>query len=165
MPLIGYAWYAALWATTDEEVQHWPPFMLSESLNALMTKPPVQSSSMQQHWRDTGSEQQLGVRHGCLLSPTFFNISLDWGSWLMPGKNHEGTVSIGGRTYVHSPTFALLMTLTAYQDWLRRTITRQLIWCTGCGFESPFGHQHSLRSLLRIRVVSPAWWAQRLVLR
>ena len=63
-----------------------------DSLKICMTRPSVQSCSMAV--QEIGSE--VGVRQGCLLSPTFFNIFLER-IMCEAFDDHEGSVSIGGR--------------------------------------------------------------------
>ena len=63
-----------------------------KSLYGKATSAVLFNSSIGDRFRTT-----LGVRRGCLLSPIFFNIFLER---IMTDalENHEGTVSIGGRT-------------------------------------------------------------------
>ena len=73
-----------------------------ESLYSKATSAVYYNGSVGEWFRTT-----VGVRQGCLLSPTLFNIFLER---IMTDalENHEGSVSIGGRTIL--PTYALLMT-------------------------------------------------------
>ena len=65
-----------------------------EPLKICMTRPRVQSSVL---FNDsTGEWFRVGVRQGCLLSPTLFNIFLE--RILCEAlDDHEGSVIIGGR--------------------------------------------------------------------
>ena len=84
--------HAALWATTRK-------YNISTNLNQVIrnlynkaTSAVLFNSSIGDWFRTT-----VGVRQGCLLSPTLFNIFLER---IMTDalEDHEGTVSIGGRT-------------------------------------------------------------------
>ena len=61
-------------------------------LGLYITSAVIFKSSIADWFRTT-----VGVRQGCLLSPTLFNIFLDRIMTDALG-NHQGTVSIGGRT-------------------------------------------------------------------
>ena len=81
-------WHAALWATMKK-------YNISTKLIQVIKKAisaVVFNSSMGDWFRTT-----VGVRQGCLLSPRLFNIFLER---IMTDalEDHEGTVSIGGRT-------------------------------------------------------------------
>ena len=88
-------WHVALWATMKK-------YNISTNLNQVIknlynkaTSAVLFNSSIGNWFRTT-----VGVRQGCLLSPTLFNIFLER---IMTDalEDHEGTVSIGGRTITY----------------------------------------------------------------
>ena len=88
-------WLAALWAT----LKVYNIIRVIKHRYDTATSAVLLSSSVRDWFRTT-----VGVRQGCLLSPTFFNIFM---KRIMTDAldDHEGTVSIGGRT-ITNPRFA-----------------------------------------------------------
>ena len=85
-------WQAALWATMKKYNINTNLIQVIKSLCSMATSAVLFNSSIGNWFRTTD-----GVRQGCLLSPTLFNIFLEK---IMTDalEDHEGTVSIGGRT-------------------------------------------------------------------
>ena len=85
-------WHAALWATMKKYNISTNLIQVIKNLYNKATSAILLNSSIGD-W----SKQQLGVRQGCLLSPTLFNTFLER---IMTDalEDHEGTVSIGGST-------------------------------------------------------------------
>ena len=85
-------WHAALWATMKK---YNISTNLIQAINNLYNKTTsaVLFSSSIGDWFRT----KVGVRQGCLLSPILFNIFLER-IIIDALEDHEGTVSIGGRT-------------------------------------------------------------------
>ena len=85
-------WHAALWATMKLYNINTNLINLIQNLYDKATSAVCFNGSTGDWFRTT-----VGVRQGCLLSPTFFNIFLDR---IMADAlgNHKSTVSIGGRT-------------------------------------------------------------------
>ena len=85
-------WHAALWATMRKYNIGSKLVRTIEHLYDNATSAVIFNSSIGDWFRTT-----VGVRQGCLLSPTLFNIFLEK---IMTDalENHQGTVSIGGRT-------------------------------------------------------------------
>ena len=115
-------WHAALWSTMKLYNINANLIKVIESLYSKATSAVYYNGSIGEWFRTT-----VGVRQGCLLSPTLFNIFLER---IMTDalENHEGSVSIGGRLMLWKtmkdqlaleaeqlPTYALLMTLMPLQ--------------------------------------------------
>ena len=85
-------WHAALWATLKHYNVNTNLIRAMQSLYENATSAVFSNNSLGEWFKTT-----VGVRQGCLLSPTLFNIFLER---IMTDalENHEGSVSIGGRT-------------------------------------------------------------------
>ena len=85
-------WHAALWSTMKLYNINANLIKVIESLYSKATSAVYYNGSAGEWFRTT-----VGVRQGYLLSPTLFNIFLER---IMTDalENHEGSVSIGGRT-------------------------------------------------------------------
>ena len=85
-------WHAALWSTMKLYNINANLIKVIESLYSKATSAVYYSGSVGEWFRTT-----VGVRQGCLFSPTLFNIFLER---IMTDalENHEGSVSTGGRT-------------------------------------------------------------------
>ena len=88
-------WHAALWATMNLYNINGNLIKLIQNLYNKATSAVKINNSRGDWFRTT-----VGVRQGCLLSPTLFNLFLER---IMEDalEGHEGTVSIGGRTVVN----------------------------------------------------------------
>ena len=84
-------WHAALWATMKKYNISTNIIRVIKNLNDKFTSVVFFNSNIGDWFRTT-----VGVRQGCLLSSTLFNIFLER---IMADalQNHEGTVSSGGR--------------------------------------------------------------------
>ena len=85
-------WYAALWATVQKYDVSTNLIRVIKNLYDMPTSAVLFNNSIRDWFRTTA-----GVRQGCLLSSTLFNIFLER---IMTDalEDHEGTVSIGGKT-------------------------------------------------------------------
>ena len=85
-------WHAALWVITKKYNISDNLIRVIKNLYNKATSAVLLNSSIGDWFRTA-----FGVRQGCLLSPTLFNMFLER---IMTDalEDHEGTVSIGGRT-------------------------------------------------------------------
>ena len=88
-------WYAALWATMRRYNINVNLIRTIECLYNKATSVVYYDSNIGEWFRTT-----IGVRQGCLLSPALFNILLER-IMVDALEDHEGTVSIGGRTIIN----------------------------------------------------------------
>ena len=88
----GRVWHAALWATMKKYSISTKLIQVIKNLYNKATSAVLFNRSIGDWFRTT-----VGVRQGCLLSPTLFNIFLER---IMADalEDHNDTVSLGGRT-------------------------------------------------------------------
>ena len=88
-------WHAAVWATMKKYNISTNLIQVIKNLYNKATSAVLFKGSIGDWFRTT-----VGVRQGCLLSPTLFIIFLER---IMTDalEDHEGTVSIGGRTFTN----------------------------------------------------------------
>ena len=103
---LGWVWHAALWATMKKHNISTNLIRVIKNLYDKATSAVLFNSSTGDWFQTT-----VGVRHGCLLSLTLFNIFLER---MMTDtlEDHEGTVSIRGRKYGGLP--AIKVTINNY---------------------------------------------------
>ena len=87
--------HAAMWATMKQYNISTNLIRVIKNLHDKATSAILFNSSIGDWFQTTA-----GVQQGCLLSPTFFNIFLER-TTSDALEDHEGTVSIGGRTIVN----------------------------------------------------------------
>ena len=100
-------WHAALWVIMKKYNISTNIIQVIKNLYNKATSAVLFNGSIGDWFRTT-----VGVRQGCLLSPTLFSVFLER---IMTDalEDHEGTVSTEAE---QSPTSALLMTLMALQE-------------------------------------------------
>ena len=88
-------WHAALWATLNHCNISAYTIRITRSLYNQTSSAVYLNGDIGEWFQTT-----VGVRHGCLLSPTLFNIFLER---IMTDEleEHQGAVSIGGRTFTN----------------------------------------------------------------
>ena len=111
-------WHAALWATM-RKYNIGPKLVRTiEHLYDNATSAVIFNSSLRDWFRTT-----VGVRQGCLLSPTLFQNFL---KRIMTDalENHQGTVSIGGRTITNLRFVDDIDGLAGYEQELVNLVER-----------------------------------------
>ena len=113
-------WHAALWATMNLYNISNNLIKVMQNLYDKATSAVYLNNSIGDWFRTT-----VGVRQGCLLSPTLFNIFLER---IMEDalEGHEGPVSIGGRTIQNLHFADDIDGLAGKEEELSNP-------CTGCG--------------------------------
>ena len=122
-------WHAALWSTMKLYSIIANLLKVIESLYSKATSAVYYNGSVGEWFRTT-----VGVRQGCLRSPTLFNIFLDR---IMTDalENHEGSVSTGGRTITNLRFADDIDALAGKEDELVKLINHLDMTSTKYGME------------------------------
>ena len=111
-------WHAALWATMKDFNINANLIRMIQNLYEKATSTVYLNNSIGDWFRTT-----VGVRQGCVLSPTLFNIFLER---IMTDalNDHEGTVSIGGRNITNLRSADDIDDLAGREDELADLVER-----------------------------------------
>ena len=122
-------WHAALWATMKKYNISTNLIQVIKNLYNKATSAVLFNSSIGNWFQTT-----VGVRQGCLLSPTLFNIFLER---IMTDalEDHEGTVSIGGRTITNLRFADDIDGLAGEEEGLANLVERLDKASTACSME------------------------------
>ena len=122
-------WHAALWATMKKYNISTNLIQVIKNLYNKATNALLFNSSIEDWFRTT-----VGVRQGCLLSPTLFIIFL--GRIITDAsEDHEGTVSIGGRTITNLHFADNVDGLVREEEELANLVEHLDKASTACGME------------------------------
>ena len=122
-------WHATLWATMKKYNISTNLIQVIKNLYNKATSAVLFNGSIGDWFRTT-----VGVRQGCRLSPTLFNIFLER---IMTDalEDHEGTVSIGGRTITNLRFADNIVGLAGEEEELANLVERLHKAYTAYGME------------------------------
>ena len=127
-------WHAAVWATMKKYDISTNFIQVIKNLHNKATSAVLFNSSIGDWFQTTVGRTTVGVRQGYLISPILFNIFLER---IMTDalEDHEGIVSIGGRTITNLRFADDIDGLAGEEEALAKLVERLIKASTAYGME------------------------------